>query len=202
MVYDMLTLLQGEFLVKNARNAITEHLENGNVIELNKNKWLDEKRGIFVTLNSSKDNELRGCIGFSEPYYSLKEGLIKAAISVAKDPRFPQLKKEELNNILIEVSVLTIPKLMKVDDTKQYLTYIDVGKHGLVVELMGYTGLLLPQVPVEQGWDEKEFLEYACRKAGLPPESWINDATKIYTFESEVFSEEKPNGNVVKRKLK
>lgn len=198
----MISLKQGEFLVKNARKIINKKLIVNSSPSIKEEDWLNQKRGIFVTLNTHPKNELRGCIGFIEPLYTLKEGLIKAAIAASKDPRFEPITKKEIDNITIEVSVLTLPKLMKVKDVKEYLSRIELGKHGLIVELMGYKGILLSQVPVEQKWDEQEFLEFACRKAGIKKDSWINDLTKVYTFESEIFAEEKPKGKIIKRSFK
>jgi len=147
---------------------------------------LNEKRGVFVTLK--KNNELRGCIGFPDAVYPLKEAIVKAARAAAfNDPRFPPLREEELKDIEIEISVLT-PKEEIAPDPQN----ITIGKHGLIVEYGLLSGLLLPQVAVEQGWDAEEFLNQVCIKAGMPPFVWKRMPIKLYRFEAEVFSETQP----------
>lgn len=144
---------------------------------------LKEPCGAFVTLY--KDGELRGCIGSTErdtPLYIVVE---RMAVGAAfHDPRFFTLREDELNDITIEVSVLSeLEPVKKVKD-------IEVGTHGLVVEMGSYKGLLLPQVPVEQGWDRDEFLENVCLKAGLFSQSWKDDGAELYKFTAAVFAEQ------------
>ncbi len=140
-----------------------------------------EKRGAFVTL--LERGELRGCIGILEPIYPLYEVIQEMAISAAfKDPRFPPLRKEELSLIEIEISVLSPLKRGTVDE-------VEVGKHGVYIIKGFYRGVLLPQVPVEYGWDKKTFLEHVCLKAGLEPECYKDPDTEIYLFTAEVFKE-------------
>jgi hypothetical protein len=102
--------------------------------------------------------------------------------------------------VVFEVSVLTPPELIKVSKTNEYPSKIKIGEDGLIVERGMFKGLLLPQVPVEWGWDEEEFLCQCCIKAGLPPDNWLLKDTKIYKFQAIIFEEEKPNGEV-KRKI-
>ncbi|MEM4214077.1 MAG: TIGR00296 family protein, partial [Candidatus Methanomethylicaceae archaeon] len=97
--------------------------------------------------------------------------------------------------------VLTPPVLLEVNDPKEYPKRIKVGRDGLVVEMGYYKGLLLPQVPVEYGWDEETFLSECCMKAGLPPDSWLSRDVKIYTFSAEVFTEVSPGGEIVRKEL-
>jgi AmmeMemoRadiSam system protein A len=97
------------------------------------------------------------------------------------DPRFPPVTKEELKDLSIEISVLTPFK--QITDVSE----IEVGKHGIYMERGFYSGLLLPQVATEYGWDRETFLEQTCRKAGLPPDAWKEKNTKIYIFSADIF---------------
>jgi len=201
-----LTDEEGAFLVRLARRSIEEYLRNGVKIEPPNDtpERLKGKRGVFVTLNTVKGGarELRGCIGFPYPTHPLVEATIESAIEAAVgDPRFPPVKLEEMDEIAVEVSVLTVPELIKVRDPRELPKAIRIGVDGLIVERGYYRGLLLPQVPVEWGWDEEEFLSYACMKAGLPPDSWLVPGTRVYRFQAEVFEEEEPRGRVIRRRL-
>jgi uncharacterized protein (TIGR00296 family) len=162
--------------------------------------FFNQELGVFVTLHTFPTRMLRGCIGIPKPTMKLKDALIKAAQSATKDPRFPQLLEKELDRILVEVTVLTKPALIKVKNPKDYLSQIKIGRDGLIVELGWNQGLLLPQVPVEQGWDKEEFLSQTCMKAGLVPDAWFDEDIQIYKFSGQVFSESMPNG-AVERKL-
>ena len=196
----------GEFLVHLARKAIEYYLETGKEIEPPENTPLElwEKMGVFVTLNRYKvppQQALRGCIGFPYPLYPLVKAAIKAAIYAAvDDPRFPPLSLDELDDITIEVSVLTPPELVE-SPPKERPQKIKVGKDGLIIKKGIYSGLLLPQVPIEWGWDEEEFLSETCWKAGLPPDCWMNENTEVYRFTAEIFEEEHPNGSVKRKPL-
>jgi uncharacterized protein (TIGR00296 family) len=194
----------GEFLVKLARKAISEYIDNGDVIPTptEVKKGLKEKRGVFVTLTTHPEKRLRGCIGLPEPVKPLVEAVIDAAISSAtKDPRFYPVSIQELSQITIEVTVLTRPKLIAVKSPEERLDLIELGRHGLIIEKGLSRGLLLPQVPVEQGWSIEEFMEGLCMKAGLSSDSWKKSDTKLYSFEGIIFSEVAPGGDVVKREI-
>jgi uncharacterized protein (TIGR00296 family) len=158
-----------------------------------------EKCGVFVTLNSLREGaeELRGCIGYPMPEAPLVEAIIDAAISSAtQDPRFPPVRIEELKAIIVEVSILTPPSLIIVNDAREYPREVRIGVDGLIVEYGWLRGLLLPQVPVEWGWDSEEFLSQCCMKAGLPPDAWLLRKTRIYKFQALVFKEKTPEGEV------
>ncbi|WP_148688678.1 TIGR00296 family protein [Methanopyrus sp. SNP6] len=201
---EKLTVEEGEFLVRLARKAIVHYLESGKKIEEKPlTQRLEEKRGVFVTLKKYPSDELRGCIGFPEPIKPLVEATVEAAISAATgDPRFPPMRDlSEMEKIKVEVSVLTPPKKLEVDNPKEYVEKIEIGRHGIIVRRGARSGLLLPQVPVEEGWDEIEFLSHACLKAGLPPDWWCSSDCEIYVFEAQVFEEEKPEGPVRERDL-
>ena len=199
--YNNLSNDDGHTLVKTARMIVTQYL-NGTKPKLEK-EFTDNfsfKSGVFVTLNSTLG--LRGCIGYPLPDKSLFNALEDAAISAAtKDPRFPAVKSKELDSITFEVTILTPPKKVVVSKPEEYLSKIKVGRDGLIVKHGFYSGLLLPQVPIEYGWNEKEFLEYTCEKAGLPKNYWKNSETEIQKFEGIVFKEENPNGIVIREML-
>ena len=198
-----LTQGEGEYLVKLARNAVEQYLKTGKTIKMpaDLSAKLKEKCGVFVTINSlregGKGHELRGCIGFPYPTHMLAQAVIEAAISSAtQDPRFYPMKADELDHVVFEVSVLTPPELVEVENPKEYPSKIKVGRDGLIVERSYCKGLLLPQVPVEWKWDEEEFLCQCCIKAGLPPDSWLLKGTKIYKFTSIIAQETSPNGAI------
>ncbi len=173
--------------MKLARKIIEDHFA-GKETEVP----LDEKAGVFVTLK--KNGELRGCIGIPYPM-NLGLALKEAALGAIRDPRFPPVRKEEMKEVRVEVSVLTPPERVK-DPLKE----VEVGRHGIIVRCGPYSGLLLPQVPVEEGWDLKEFLDYGCLKAGLPPGCWKN--CEVYRFEAEIFEETSPDGKVRRKNNK
>jgi hypothetical protein len=196
-----LSLEEGKFLIQLARSAVKEHLEKGKAIQPPKEipKKLFEQCGVFVTINSVRncEKELRGCIGYPYPTSQLVEAVIDSAINAAtQDPRFYPLSLDELSKVVFEVSVLTPPEPVEVKNPKEYLSKIKVGEDGLIVEKGYYRGLLLPQVPVEWGWCEEEFLCQCCIKAGVPPDSWLTKGTKIYKFKAIIFEEETPMGEV------
>lgn len=188
----------GTELVKMARKAVTEILRNNSKIsDITFDSKFDFSSGVFVTLN--KQDSLRGCIGFPLPVKKLSEGLIDAAISAAThDTRFSPVTTDELDEIVFEVTVLTPPVEIKVNHPSEYLTEIKVGRDGLIVENSYTSGLLLPQVPTEYGWNVEEFLEYTCQKAGLEKEAWKDKETKISRFQGVIFKEETPNGNIIR----
>src|SRR5689334_18253991 len=192
----------GENIVKTSRAAVTEYLKTEKKINLPedfKSKF-SYNSGVFVTLN--KKENLRGCIGFPTPVKKLYQSLVDAAIaSATEDPRFPPVKYDELNEISFEVTVLTIPQEVKVTNPLEYLNKIKVGRDGLIVKWEFGSGLLLPQVPVEYGWTEEEFLNHTCEKAGAPYNHWKQKGVKILRFEGIIFKETKPNGPVKRLEL-
>ncbi len=169
------------------------------------NEKFAQKAGAFVTLYSiiePKQFRLRGCIGYPLPRMSLGESVVSAAIKAAtEDPRFKPLTKEELKNVIIEVSVLSTPNLVEELGRGNIFEKIAIGKHGLIFESSHGSGLLLPQVPLEHAWSEREFLENVCRKAGLPVNAWLSPNSRMYTFESIIFREESPRGRIIRLKL-
>jgi len=145
---------------------------------------LNEERGAFVTL--TKAGDLRGCIGYTSAikplYLTVRDTATHAALH---DPRFHPVSAEELPHLDYEVSVLS--PLRRVTDIQQ----IKVGEHGLLMKNGASEGLLLPQVPVEQGWDRQTFLEQTCRKARMSADCWKDEDTDIFSFTAVVFNERK-----------
>jgi len=192
-----LTITQGEASVRLARDAIRSHLLGDADPLVPEDPVFHEKRGVFVTLNTRR-HELRGCIGRPYPIMPLGDAIIVSAQNAAtEDPRFPPLTIDELEKVLIEVTILTTPE--RVDARPIDLpNRVEIGRHGLIVRKGGYQGLLLPQVATEYNFDAEEFLSQTCMKAGLSPDCWVKGA-EIYTFEGQIF-EEMPDGTVKEKK--
>ncbi|MCJ7650709.1 MAG: TIGR00296 family protein [Candidatus Lokiarchaeota archaeon] len=198
----------GEQLIKFARENIEHYLTTSQRIEVPptiKNKFSD-KYGVFVTLNEyiTNGNPLRGCIGFIEPIYPLYEVIHRVSISSAvEDYRFSSVTINDMDNIIIEISILTPPKLIEVVNPKEYFDKIVIGRDGLIAEKGMKRGLLLPQVPIDHGrnWDVETFLKHTCNKTGLPENAWKDKQTKIYSFQAILFEELKPRGEVVRKYL-
>ena len=206
---DLFSLEDGRTLIKFARNNIEFFLKNSKRITIPddlKNKFKDNY-GAFVTLNvyNIKGNPLRGCIGYIEPNFPLYDVVHKVSVSSAiEDSRFPRVTLEEMDNIVIEISILTPPKLIEVSDPNEYLEKIVIGQDGLIAEKGMRRGLLLPQVPVDydRNWDVETFLQHTCSKAWLSPDAWRDiKSTKIYSFQAILFEEESPRGEVVRKYL-
>jgi uncharacterized protein (TIGR00296 family) len=203
---------EGEFLVKLARRAVKEYLENARVIEPPPEtpQRLFEKSGVFVTIEEivvdplmrRARRELRGCIGYPEPYFPLVEATIRSAIAAAtEDPRFPPMTPKELERVVFEVSVLTKPEEVEYSSPEELPEKVRVGRDGLIVEQGVARGLLLPQVAVDEKWSPEEFLSYACLKAGLREDEWRRGRVRVYVFQSQIFVEVTPEGEVVERLL-
>lgn len=188
----MVTKEEGKELIKLARQVISARLNKEDIfdIHLGKVKHLNKEQGVFVTLTI--DKQLRGCIGYPLPTLPLYEAVMRAADAAAfDDPRFPMLEKKELAHIHIEISVLTIPETIKVKNPLSYPKQINVGKDGLIVMFHGYSGLLLPQVAPEWGWDAEQFLSQTCAKAGLSPDIWQTEKDLVVKkFQAKIFEEE------------
>lgn len=197
----MISLDDGRLLVRAAREAVLKFLRDGNTIQDERlAAKFSAKSGVFVTLNDQSG--LRGCIGHPLPDMELCIALKDAAIAAAtKDPRFSPLRPEELDGVTFEVTILTKPEDIDVDSPAELLGKIKVGRDGLIVRNGFCSGLLLPQVPTEYGWNEREFLEHTCQKAGLPDDCWKEQETRIERFQGTIFKEESPNGDIIKEEL-
>lgn len=188
----MVSDAEGAELVRLARSAVWHYLDKQAVLEADRAGPLS---GVFVTLNYLARNEeqLRGCIGFPRGYKPLYQSVVEAAIAAAtQDPRFPPVDKRELDKIIFEVSVLTEPE--EVPEKKG----VRIGQDGLILRWKHGSGLLLPQVPVELGWDLDEYLANICYKAGAPLDALGDPSSKLYRFQAEVFKEHSPGGEVAR----
>ena len=206
---EIFTLEDGKDLIKFARENIEYFLQNSKrlIIPDDLREKFKGKFGAFVTLSvyNAKGNPLRGCIGYIEPTFSLYDVVHRVSVSSAiEDSRFPPVTLEEMDNIVIEISILTPPKLIEVSDPNEYLEKIVIGRDGLIAEKGMRRGLLLPQVPVDhnRNWDVETFLQHTCSKAWLSSDAWRDiKSTKIYSFQAILFEEEFPRGNVVRKQL-
>lgn len=200
-----INLEDGEKLIHFARDNIEHFLSTRKKLEVPKeikDKFSD-KGGAFVTLNTysiKHGNPLRGCIGYILPIFPLWETIHKVSISSAvDDPRFPRVKLEEMNDITIEISILSVPEKIIVSDPKEYLDKIVIGRDGLIVSQGAHRGLLLPQVPIEHGrnWNPLTFLEQTCQKAWLSPDAWKDlENTTVESFTATIFEEISPRGPI------
>jgi len=183
----LLTDEEGVMAIRSARAAIEHVVAKRPKSSFHLTPVFGEKRGVFVTL--TKRNSLRGCIGFPYPLMPLGEAIVHAAGAAAlEDPRFPPVTKDELAAISLEVTILTVPEPLKGEPSKRPEQVI-VGKHGLIARGMGSSGLLLPQVATEYGWDARTFLDHTCMKAGFSERCWTSKNVEILTFEGQIFSE-------------
>ncbi|RME65787.1 MAG: AmmeMemoRadiSam system protein A [Nitrospirae bacterium] len=169
-------------LLRLARQAIETYVREKKTIEPEiKDIRLRANGSSFVTIKTG-GHHLRGCIGNLLPYLPLYKSVVQNAVSAcSRDPRFPPMSVEELRDMEVEVTVLS--PMEPVQDIDE----IVIGKHGLYLKKGYHSGVLLPQVPVEFGWDRNTFLRQLAIKAGLGPDEW-KDA-RIYKFTAEVFSE-------------
>ncbi len=180
---DYLNEAQKKYLLGLARRTIESKLRTGKTPKAKvEDEKLLNKQGVFVTLKV--DGELRGCIGYPLPIKPLAEAVTEMAVAAAtQDYRFQSLSEDDLANLKIEISVLTVPRRIK--DTHE----IEVGKHGIIVSKGFNKGLLLPQVPLEYHWNLETYLGHGCMKAGLEENEW-KKSVEIEVFEAQVFSEE------------
>jgi AmmeMemoRadiSam system protein A len=174
-------------LLELARRALAHYLETGRILEAPPAPGGEKPpTGVFVTLR--RQRRLRGCIGVVGTGDPLDRCVVRCCLAAAtEDPRFQEVRPEELPDLTLEISVLS--PLVPVSSPEE----IVVGRDGLQIEREGRRGLLLPQVPAEQGWDRDAYLEALCRKAGLPADAWRTGA-RIQRFTAEVFSQEKGPG--------
>ncbi|MFC1493564.1 AmmeMemoRadiSam system protein A [candidate division KSB1 bacterium] len=175
-------------LLKIARASIRAELKTGMSAEEDKFETFElrEVSGIFVTIKNK--GMLRGCIGHIHQDKLTLDTLKEVAASAASnDPRFPSVTIDELEEIDLEITILSpFKKIKKTDE-------IEIGKHGLFIKSGYNQGLLLPQVAPENNFDKTEFLEHTCMKAGLSVNAWKEKETDIYIFSGEVFGESTDN---------
>ncbi len=199
----MLTDVEGRDAVKLARKTIESFLSEERLPEPHElgfelSPVFGEKRGVFVTLTES--GLLRGCIGHPFPDSRLEDSIMDSAISAAtRAPRFPSVREDELDEIVIEVTILTPPEKINAP-AEELPERIEIGKHGLIVKQGYCQGLLLPQVAPEYNMDSIEFLGHTCLKAGLSSDAWLKGA-EVSCFEGQIFKEKEPCGEVIEEKL-
>ncbi|HIH01318.1 TPA: TIGR00296 family protein [Thermoplasmata archaeon] len=192
----------GKKAIEIARTVIESYVKRSGPPRIDHPEAFRRKAGVFVTLTTHPGDDLRGCIGYPEPVAPLIDALRDSAVSAAsRDPRFPPLRSAELGTVKVEVSLLTPPEEIQVERTTELPDHVTVGVDGLIAQRDWARGLLLPQVPVEWGWDAEQFLSQTCMKAGLSPDAWHMEGTKIFKFQAEVFSEVEPRGAIVRREL-
>lgn len=176
-----LTEAEKKILHEIAQTAIRAKLNGQNPPEIQATtETLNENRGAFVSLH--RHGNLRGCIGYIRAEKPLYKTIQEMALAAAfNDPRFDALSQQEIDDLDIEISVLT--PLRQIADINE----IEVGKHGLMIINGYYSGLLLPQVATQYGWNRETFLEYTCMKAGLAVDAWKDKNSKIFIFSADVF---------------
>ena len=175
--------VQRRALLGIARWSLETFLADGSEASYHlKDPELEKPAAAFVTL--TRKGNLRGCVGYSDPLYALHQTVSRCARSAAsEDYRFQPVRPDELGELRISISVLSpVEKLANFEK-------VLVGRDGLLVVGSGHRGLLLPQVALEQGWDREDFLDGACRKAGLPITAWRDGSVEVFVFQAEVFAE-------------
>ena len=175
--------LERRSLLRAAREAIAAHIAGRRAELPPATGGLAWPRGAFVTLRRAADDELRGCVGQMEADEPLLETVASmAAAAATRDGRFTPVSASELDSLRIEISVLSPLEPIQPAD-------VEVGRHGLLLRCGDQRGVLLPQVPVEHGWDREAFLAHTCEKAGLPPDTWRRPGVDIQGFTATVFGE-------------
>lgn len=163
-----------------ARETLTARLEHRSPVYPKHSRTLEKRYGIFVTIKVH--GQLRGCIGRMSSNQPLIETVKDMALAAGfEDPRFPPLSHNELPLLDIEITILGPLEPLSSPDN------FTLGIHGLFIASHGRSGVLLPQVAVEYGWNKTEFLQHVCLKAGLQPEIWKSPDTNLYRFEGIVF---------------
>lgn len=167
-------------LLQLAHQAVAAALDKRDLDLTPPSEHLAEHRGAFTTLH--EQGELRGCVGYVFPMYSLYRTIAETAVAAAfNDSRFMPVEAEEVPRLKFEISVLSPIQAIDPDD-------VEVGRHGLLITYGNRRGLLLPQVPIEHHWDRETFLRQTCIKAGIPPDAWEHGA-KVEGFTAEVFQD-------------
>ncbi|MGA8620720.1 MAG: AmmeMemoRadiSam system protein A [Candidatus Sulfotelmatobacter sp.] len=167
-------------LLSLAHDSISSALQQGEICLDPATPHLAEPRGVFTSLYLG--GQLRGCVGYVLPVCTVYRAVAETARAAAfDDNRFPPVTAEEAPLLEVQLSILSPAQPIQADE-------IEVGRHGLLISEHGRRGLLLPQVPIDHGWDRLTFLEQTCRKAGLPLDAWRKGAT-IEAFTAEIFGE-------------
>jgi uncharacterized protein len=167
-------------LLQLAHQSIAAALERREISLVPPDSHLAEPRGVFTTLYYRGD--LRGCVGYVFPVMSLYRTVAESARGAAfDDSRFALVTRDEAAELRVSLSILSPPQPIRPED-------VEIGRHGLLIKMGAYRGLLLPQVPIEHQWDRIAFLEQTCKKAGLPIDAWQNGA-QVEAFTAEIFGD-------------
>ena len=146
-----------------------------------------ENQGSFTTIYNP-DRSLRGCIGLPYPTQPLGNSIaISARNAATKDPRFPKLRKSELNDIIIEVEALSPIEQIQFQDENELISQIEIGNHGLIVKYGLQGGLLLPKVGERYNWNSLELIQHTCQKAGLPKNAYTFTGIEFFKFTSVLY---------------
>ncbi|MEM0123093.1 MAG: AmmeMemoRadiSam system protein A, partial [Conexivisphaerales archaeon] len=192
----------GKYLIEISRQAIKHYGLTKNYIKIPDApaKYLVQS-GAFVTVKD-KGKQLLGCIGRPYPSGTLLENIIESAVDAAYyDPRFAPLDVAAADSVLLEISILSPPEEINFKSPDELLKQIKVGRDGIIVEWALGSGLLLPQVPVEEKWRVDEYISYGCLKAGADKNLWKRGNLRVYRFVASVFSELEPNGLITRINL-
>lgn len=197
---------EGSYLVRLARRSVEYYFSTGRLMNPPSDTppKLLRPGAAFVTITTFYEyevRELRGCIGHVFAVKPLVRSVIEVAVEAAvSDPRFPPMKRDELEKVTFEVTVLgplePLPR-----KPEQRLSSFTIGRHGLVAKRGLLQGLLLPEVPLEYLWDEETFLAETCVKAGMPPTCWLDEETEFYRFSGRAWREKEPLGDIEERDL-
>lgn len=197
-------LKQGRILVRISRDIVTTYLKKGRLKKIiGKRKDAQKKRGVFLTtrivdVEKGVEKPIIS-VGYPFPLRSLYKTVMDSAINTAIRIRLHSLaNKFEIEELAFEVSVLTALKLVQVSKPTEYLQKIRIGHDGLMINRGFLGGLLLPQVPLKERWKVEDFLSECCMRTGLTPDSWLTKNVDIYTFQTETFKENEPNGKIVR----
>jgi AmmeMemoRadiSam system protein A len=163
-----------------AHEAILSAVEHREIPLVGPSRRFAAPRGAFTTIYLHKN--LRGCVGYAFPIAPLYRTIIETARGAAfEDTRFLPVTLAEAHELEVSLSILSALRSVRSQE-------VEIGTHGLLISQHGSRGLLLPQVPLEHGWDRNTFLEETCRKAGLPLDAWRTGA-EIEVFTAEIFGD-------------
>lgn len=200
----MISDAEGKRAVEVAREVAEAETEDRIVEPELPERFSSARQGAFVTIDEYPSGVLRGCIGYPVPPFDLARTLRLSARGACHDPRFPPLRRSQADRCTFEISILTEPERITYSTVPELKSQIEIGRDGLIVRYvrnagLSNSGLLLPQVAVEQEWDIDEYLKYICRKAGLQEDSWQSCALEFEKFQAEVFGETSPRGEIVRK---
>lgn len=193
------SLRDGERLVKAARQAIELQILSPRFKPEMVDRYLEdfhEERGVYVTIEHYPTGVMRGSMGFSSPL-PIKHSLVDAAIAAASDdPRFVSVSHMEFEHMVVEVSILSRSIRIKAKKAEEIKREIELGKDGLMIESGYQRAVILPKLPLQNGWGKDELLENLCTAADLPKHCWKNPGVKLQKFSCQVFRESAPGGSV------